>query len=133
MLFIQWADVGLALQLAVLAVVFSDILMKPGQIFGWYGAFLEKLAARGPAWEYWVKPLGYCVRCFSGQLALWTYLLTHLDQLRYPAFYVRLFSFVALTIFLASLLSLGWSKLTKHRSGDNRFQECRPEDFAGHA
>jgi hypothetical protein len=124
---LTWTDVALSAQLAVLAFIFTDILIKKGMIFGWYGEWLDRMADKSPTWEYWTKPLGNCVRCFSGQVGLWTYLLSHLDETRYVPFWVRLACFVALTILCASVFSLVWSKVTKHRTEDPRYQACRPE------
>lgn len=59
------------IQAAVFAFVFSDVLIQPGQIFGFYGDWLDRKQAGG-AW--WAKPAGLCGRCFSGQVGAWAYL-----------------------------------------------------------
>jgi len=61
------------------------ILGEPGMIFDWY----QKLINRLP--EYLWKPLGGCYKCFTGQVLMHYYWITHLhnyniiDQLFYPS------------------------------------------------
>jgi len=47
------------------------ILMSPGMIFYPYYRLIDKLPT------VMFKPLGGCLMCFTGQAALWTYLITH--------------------------------------------------------
>tara|TARA_R110000787_G_scaffold97665_4_gene201322 strand:+ start:19779 stop:20075 length:297 start_codon:yes stop_codon:yes gene_type:complete len=58
-----------ALQIAITAYVFSGVLIQPDYIFEKYGNFLYKLTENKLEWLAY--PLGYCAKCFSGQLALW--------------------------------------------------------------
>lgn len=55
---------------ASFAYIFSSVLTLPGEILGKYGEFLERVNAARP---WLAKPLGYCSRCFSGQVALWAF------------------------------------------------------------
>ena len=60
-----------AFYIAVFAWVFRNVLIAEGNVLGWYGDFLESLYQRGLKWL--AKPLGWCGKCMSGQLALWSY------------------------------------------------------------
>lgn len=61
------------------------ILGSPGMIFDWYQKLINPL----PEWLW--KPLGGCLKCFTGQAAFHYYWITHLknynivDQLFYPS------------------------------------------------
>lgn len=55
---------------AAFAYVFSSVLTMPGEILGFYGDFLERVHAVRP---WLAKPLGYCAKCFAGQVALWSF------------------------------------------------------------
>ena len=54
-----------ALYIAIVAVVFSCILLDEDMIFGKYGKLLDRLP------EWLANPLGRCAYCFGGQIALW--------------------------------------------------------------
>jgi len=60
-----------ALLVGISAYVFADVLTQSGEIFARYGDWLYCNSGK-----WWAKPLGYCGKCFAGQLALWTYLFT---------------------------------------------------------
>ena len=66
-------------------------LGEPGMIFDWY----QKLIGRLP--ELLWKPLGGCLRCFSGQVGFWFYLIVYFKEYN---FFDHLF-FVSATIFLS--------------------------------
>jgi hypothetical protein len=72
------------IKISIICFVFWT-LSEPGQIFNWYFSLIEDL----PHWLQ--KPLGGCVRCMSGQVLFWYYLIVHfneyrlLDHLFYPA------------------------------------------------
>lgn len=61
------------------------ILGSPGMIFDWYQKLINPL----PEWLW--KPLGGCLKCFTGQVMFHYYWITHLhnyniiDQLFYPS------------------------------------------------
>ena len=61
-------DILYSFELAVLARVLLW-LIEPGQIFGFWGQMLERKRWTWPAWIR--NPLGYCPRCFSGQIGFW--------------------------------------------------------------
>jgi len=46
------------------------VLTMPGEILGFYGDFLERVYASRP---WLAKPLGYCAKCFAGQVAFWSF------------------------------------------------------------
>lgn len=50
------------------------VLGEPGMILDWY----QKLIAHLP--EVLWKPLGGCLRCFSGQVSFWFYLITYFKE-----------------------------------------------------
>jgi hypothetical protein len=56
---------------AAFAWVFSNVLTTEGNVLAFYGRWLEMLYQRRLTWL--AKPLGWCGKCLSGQLALWTY------------------------------------------------------------
>lgn len=58
------------IKIPVIAFVFY-ILGEPGQIFGWY----QKLIAKLP--EYLWKLLGGCLKCVTGQVCFWFFLITN--------------------------------------------------------
>jgi hypothetical protein len=60
----------LIIKISVIAFVFY-ILGEPGMIFGWY----QRLISNLPEWLW--KPLGGCLKCWSGQVAFWYYLVTN--------------------------------------------------------
>jgi hypothetical protein len=49
-----------------IAIVYCEVLMLDGMILDWWARVLDKL----PKWIG--NPLGGCVYCFGGQLALWS-------------------------------------------------------------
>lgn len=105
---------------AVVAYVHTQVLIKPGHIFGWlWGrvktAFTKKVEVevqlpdelqgiaeseyRTEYKEHWIlKPLGGCALCFGGQLALWYTLLTQ------PFHLINLIFTICLTILLIKVL-----------------------------
>jgi len=60
------------IKIAVIAFVFSELLITDGNIFAFYGRWIENLEGRGLDWLS--MPLGGCPKCLAGQLALWGYL-----------------------------------------------------------
>ena len=54
---------------AATAIIYSEVLLAPGMILERLGRILEQLP------EWLAKPLGDCVYCFGGQLALWGYVI----------------------------------------------------------
>lgn len=61
------ADIFHAAQIAVCARVLL-LLTESGQVFAFYGRFLQRLEWKSPTMY---KPLGGCLNCFTGQAALW--------------------------------------------------------------
>lgn len=90
-------DFQLSLQIAVFAAVFSEILIREGNLFERYGFWLDKLPT------FWAKPLGYCSACFAGQIGFWCFLFFRFELTF--GFAVRLVSFSSLAILFAFLLS----------------------------
>ena len=93
----------ISIQVAVFAVIFSCLLIEEGQIFSFYGRLLGKL----PDWIG--SPLGLCVYCFGGQIALWyfIYRIFFIPE-RYDGF-VHL-SFIAMTLFFIHLILYVYEK-----------------------
>ncbi len=57
----------LELKISIIACVICAILMDENKPLHWYYKFLERL----PLWLAF--PLGKCIVCFAGQIALWIY------------------------------------------------------------
>lgn len=93
---LTYSDFQLSLQIAVFAAVFSEILIREGNLFERYGFWLDKLPT------FWAKPLGYCSACFAGQIAFW-YLVAHFElSLEFAARLVFVPCFAILFAFLLS-------------------------------
>lgn len=94
-----------ALLIAILCIVITDVLMAPGMILGWYEVLLINLAAKNRRWEWLTKPLGLCVYCLTGQVALWFYLIYHWNSYR-PLWHVF---FIATAIFITKTYNNLWN------------------------
>jgi len=77
---------------AALSIVYCEVLTLPDMILGWW----DKLIHRVFKSEWILKPLGDCVYCFSGQVALWGYLLI-MDEW----YWLKHLLFVGFVIFLS--------------------------------
>lgn len=82
---------------AITAVVIFEVLFEPGMIFGFWYQFLERLNVSAP---WLAKPLGYCGKCFSGQIGFWFYLVEYRGEWQ---FFDHAF-FTCATIFFFSTL-----------------------------
>jgi hypothetical protein len=81
-----------AVYIAVVAVVFSCILVQQDMIFGWYGRLLDRL----PEWIG--SPLGLCSYCFGGQIAFWYFItLEGYNPIKHIVF-------ISITIFIIHLM-----------------------------
>ena len=81
---------------AAFAVIWCEVLTAPGMIFSGLDRWLHDHISR----EWLLNPLGDCVYCFGGQVALWGYPLI---ALRYEAVkydFAAHILIVPLTIFL---------------------------------
>lgn len=84
--------------------VFNSVLILPGMILDFYGDFLEdrvKVKSHKLA-----DALGLCVYCFSGQLALWYYVLTRYVGIDNDNFLIV--GFVSGVIFLIAVIKKKW-------------------------
>ena len=61
------------LKISIITTAFVN-LGAPGMIFAWYQKLIEPLP------DYLYNPLGGCVKCFTGQIALWFYLIKYFNQ-----------------------------------------------------
>lgn len=89
-----FSDLTISIQIAIFAFVFRCVLMQPFHLFNWYFVWLDKLV--GKRMEWIAFPLGYCAKCFAGNLAWIAYLHVHWHETN-P---VLLVSFVTITIFI---------------------------------
>lgn len=80
-----------ALKVAVFCYVFTQML-EEGMILSFWGKWIDRL----PTWLY--KPLGGCLICFTGQVALWYYVFTR----KYN--FVEHLSFITLSMFIVILI-----------------------------
>lgn len=72
----MWIDFILySMIFALIAIVYCEVLTAPGMIFAWWDKLIHKYIKS----EYLLKPLGDCVYCFGGQVALWGYFLVKSD------------------------------------------------------
>jgi hypothetical protein len=81
-----------AITIAGISFVYTQILIKPDHILGGWWKWLKSIfttqekveTLRGTAYqdkEHWIlKPLGGCIYCHSGQMALWIWLLHFLKD-----------------------------------------------------
>jgi hypothetical protein len=90
------------LQISLITTVFVQ-LMEPGMIFAFYGRLISRL----PIWLY--NPLGGCVKCFTGQVAFWFYVIKYFDSYN---FFDHLF-FVSAAIFLSLIYDKLWQTLSR--------------------
>jgi hypothetical protein len=81
------------IQLVFIAFVFH-ILMEPEELFDWYGKLIHNL----PLWLW--KPAGGCLRCFTGQILFWFYLIKYFSvySLQQHLFFVSLGIVLAITL-----------------------------------
>lgn len=88
--------------IGVVGIVFTDVLMLPGMILDWYARLIEYFPD-------WLKnPLGGCVFCFTGQLALWMYLIMHFHSYDF----LNHVSTVMLSIFVTLIYTNIWKSST---------------------
>ena len=85
-----------AIKISLICFMFTA-LGDPDMIFSPYQKFISRL----PDWLN--KPLGTCVYCFTGQVALWYFVITK------PFDIIELLFFVSLSIFLTSIYSILWN------------------------
>ena len=102
------SDFQIILQISTFAVVVSDILTRPKMMLEQYDRWLEKLETTQPKLAY---PLGYCSKCFAGQIALWMFpIISGVDVF---AGFFRWISFVSVTILSSALLSAFVARMTR--------------------
>lgn len=95
----------IALQIALIAHVYANMLTKPGHLLGDVYGYLTGIANAYPWTEYVLKPVMLCGLCVSGQMMLWTMILygwLHIEAVR--AIIDGLFC-LSLTIYTTSLLT----------------------------
>lgn len=88
------------LKIGLIVFVFVK-LGEVGNIFSWYQKLIDPL----PEWIW--KPLGGCVKCLSGQVGFWFYLIKYFHNYK---FIDHLF-FAASTIFLSVIIDFIWDNL----------------------
>lgn len=98
-------NIQAALQIAIFAVTFADILTQPHMILETVGTRLYKLK-ENPRFGKLAYPLGYCAKCMAGMMALITGLFLCLSP-------VALVSFICLSILSAAFLSGLYQKVVR--------------------
>jgi len=78
--------------IAIFSVVFSCILMDEDMIFGFWGRVVNRLP------EWLGNPLGGCIYCMSGQIALWGYFAL---EKYHPVHHIF---FISTTIFITHII-----------------------------
>lgn len=92
-----------SIQIAILSYTTSVLLTEPNMILFWYYRLLERLKMRFSWGSYIAYPLGYCEKCFAGQLAFWIYLLEYrIDSAQTVANWLL---FTGVTIFFTYIIS----------------------------
>jgi len=66
----------LALNIAVVAYIYSVILTEPGMILNLLYRWLDSMNEKGTLPDWLFYPLIGCSKCVSGQIALWYYVVT---------------------------------------------------------
>lgn len=98
--------------IVLFAVVFCDLLTRPNMIFGWYGAWLDKIEARGLGWVAY--PIGYCAKCTSGQVAAWVFIIRALYGWEPTSLMVyRAVLFVCAAVLGAEILSKALARIQR--------------------
>ena len=87
---------------AATAIIYTEVLLAPGMILERLGRILEGLP------EWLAKPLGDCVYCFGGQIALWGYVILAVQGQVVYNWLVHVL-FVGLTIFFIHIFKLIWN------------------------
>ena len=98
---LELKDILFTLELSIVALVFSNILIEVGGLFEKYGDLLANLYNKGGFYKYISRPLGYCAKCFSGQISFYVYIITHY----YKYNLIENIIFVSITIFFTTLLN----------------------------
>lgn len=85
------------LKFAIIGYVFTTVLMAQDQLFGFWFRFLDVIN-RSYHWGWLVaKPLGWCERCFTGQLSMWAYFYLY-------GFNLGVVTFVCVTLFILVII-----------------------------
>lgn len=78
------------IKISLISFIFYT-LGEPGMLFDWYQKIIRNLP------EMIWKPLGGCLKCFSGQFALWYYLIAYWQQYNF----INHIAFVSAAIFIS--------------------------------
>jgi hypothetical protein len=90
------------LKISIIAFVFVK-LGEPHEIFAWY----QRLISRLPDIVY--RPLGGCLKCFTGQVCFWYFLVTNIRDYNL----LNHLSFTAAGIFLSIIYNYLWQNFEK--------------------
>lgn len=93
-----WIEIGFAS--AIVGMVHCVVLWENDTPLNFFYVFLNRFSQ----WPWLFKPLGDCVLCFSGQLALWTSVFTD------PGDILSHVWSAALAIVTAHFLAYAWEK-----------------------
>ncbi len=59
-----------------ISYVFVEILVQPGELLWRWFTWLDRLKLP----EYFIKPLGGCIYCTTGQITFWSFLFIYWDN-----------------------------------------------------
>lgn len=93
----------MAFELATVAYVFSCVLQQDKYILSWYGTLINYINANFKYGYILAYPLGYCEKCFAGQLALWYYIYKHYNNYT-KACIIEHIIFISMTILFTLLI-----------------------------
>lgn len=88
---------------SVLAFVYSDILVQPGEALSFVPTVVQKVTSL----EWIHKITFHCSKCISGQIAFWSYLLQHFESFNIGTCVI----IISLSIFFAAFLTKLWQKI----------------------
>ena len=96
----------LSLLIAIFSYVFCELLTEADMLLNWYYKLIDNIKGK-------IKyPLGYCSKCFAGQIALWVY-FKNFDYLSLN-YYISHILFITLTIFITYTISQIWNKIQEN-------------------
>jgi hypothetical protein len=87
-----------ALEISLILTTFIN-LGSPGMIFSWYQKLIDPL----PVWLY--NPLGGCVKCTTGQVSFWFYLIVYFHSYNL----IDHLFFTSSAIFLSLIIDKIWT------------------------
>lgn len=96
----------IALQIALIAYVYADVLTKSGQLLSRPYAILTNIANNYPRAEWFLNPVMLCSKCVAGQMAFLTLILYGHFHFEWVRTVLDVLFFLSISIFLVKLLTM---------------------------